>query len=63
MKEAKTLFSSKDDKYAFGELAEVAKRNLATFRAEATPGCLFEFMPVEDRVYFMRRADRNLEAR
>jgi hypothetical protein len=63
MKEAKTLFSSKDDTYAFGELAEVAKRNLATFRAEATPGCLFEFMPVEDRVYFMRRADRNLGAR
>ena len=63
MKEARTLFSSNDDEYAFGEMVEVAKRNLATFRAEAAPGCLFEFMPVEDRVYFMRRADRNPAAR
>jgi hypothetical protein len=63
MKEARALFSSNDDEYAFGEMVEVAKRNLATFRAEATPGCLFEFMPVEDRVYFMRRSDRNPAAR
>jgi hypothetical protein len=58
MKEARILFSPKDDEYAFEEMDEVAKRNLATFRAEATPGCLFEFMPVEDRVYFMRRSAR-----
>jgi hypothetical protein len=37
---------------------EVGKRNLATFAAETTPGCLFQFMPVEDRVYFMRKEDQ-----
>ncbi len=57
MKEASALFSPKDDAYAFGEMDEVGKRNLATFR-DATPGCLFEFMPVEGRVYFMRKKDQ-----
>jgi hypothetical protein len=37
---------------------EVGKRNLATFAAQATSGCLFEFMPVEDRVYFIRKEDQ-----
>ena len=59
MKEASALFSPKDDEYAFCEMDEVGKRSLATFAAEAIPGCLFEFMPVEDRVYFMRKEDRN----
>jgi hypothetical protein len=54
MKEASALFSPKDDKYAFGEMDEVGKHSLATFAAEATPGCLFEFMPIEDRVYFIQ---------
>jgi hypothetical protein len=55
MKEAKALFSPKDDEYAFGEMDEVGKGNLAAFAAGATPPCLFEFMPVENRVYFLPR--------
>jgi hypothetical protein len=42
-KEAKALFSSKDDEYAFGEKDEVGKGNLAAFAAGAIPPCLFEF--------------------
>ena len=61
MKEARTLFSPKADEYAFGEMDEIGKRNLATFTAGATPGCLFEFMPVEDRVYFIRKANEHRE--
>jgi hypothetical protein len=53
MKEAKVLFSQKDDEYAFGEMDEAGKGNLAAFAAGATPPCLFEFMPVENRVYFL----------
>jgi len=56
MKQARTLFSHKDGEYAFGEMDEAGKRNLAAF-AELTPGCLFEFMPVEDRVYLIRKED------
>jgi hypothetical protein len=46
MKEAKALFSPKDDEYAFGEMDEVGKGNLAAFAAGATPPCLFEFHAV-----------------
>lgn len=56
MQEARALFSPADDEYASGEIGEIGKRNLATFAADAIPDCLFEFMPVEDRVYFIRRA-------
>jgi hypothetical protein len=55
-KEAKSLFSPKEDQYAFGEMDEVGKQNLASFAAGVGDGCLFEFMPVEDRVYFIRKA-------
>jgi hypothetical protein len=55
MKQARNLFSLKDGEYAFGEMDEAGKRNLAAFAAELTPGYLFEFMPVEDRVYFIRK--------
>src|SRR5271155_769082 len=54
-KEAKTLFSPMADQYAFGEMDEVGKSNLARFASEVTEGCLFEFMPVEERVYFIRK--------
>ena len=54
MQEAKMLFSPAGDAYAFGELDEVGKRNLATFASEVASGCLFEFMPVEGRLYFLR---------
>src|ERR1700683_1158542 len=50
-KEAKQLFSSMDDEYAFGEMDEVGKGNIADFAAHVTPRCSFEFMPVEGRVY------------
>jgi hypothetical protein len=54
-KETRLLFSPMDDQYAFGEMDEIGKRNLATFASEVTAGCLFEFMPVEERVYFIRK--------
>ena len=56
-KEAKQLFSPVDDDYAFGEMDEVGKSNIADFAAHVTPRCSFEFMPVEGRVYFLRKAD------
>jgi hypothetical protein len=46
-KEAWQLFSPTDDQYAFGEMDEIEKRNLAAFAWEVTAGCLFEFMPAE----------------
>jgi hypothetical protein len=55
MSEAKTLFSSEEDAYAFGEMDEAGKANLAAF-ASAAGGVQFEFMPVEGRLYFMRKA-------
>jgi hypothetical protein len=55
MKEAKTLFSTEDDVYGFGEMDETGKANLAAF-ASAAGGLQFEFMPVESRLYFMRKA-------
>jgi hypothetical protein len=56
-KEAKQLFSPMNDEYAFGELDEVGKSNIADFAAHVTPRCTFAFMPVEGRVYFSRKAD------
>ena len=56
-KEAKQLFSPMEDEYAFGEMDEAGKSNIADFAAHVTPCCSFEFMPVEGRVYFMRNSD------
>jgi hypothetical protein len=56
-KEARQLFSPMGDEYAFGEMDEIGKCNLAIFASEMTPRCLFEFMPVEGRVYFIRKQD------
>jgi hypothetical protein len=53
---ASSLFSQKEDRYAFGEMDEVGKQNLASFASGMGDGCLFEFMPVEDRVYFIRKS-------
>jgi hypothetical protein len=55
MHEAKALFSPVGDAYAFGEMDEAGKANLAAFAA-ASGELQFEFMPVEGRLYFMRRA-------
>jgi hypothetical protein len=59
--EAKQLFSSIHDQYAFGEMDEVGHANVASFAAHVTPRCSFEFMSVEDRVYFIREANRGGE--
>jgi hypothetical protein len=53
MKEAATLFSSERDAYAFGELDEIGKANLAAFALAS--GVQFDFMPVEGRLYFMQK--------
>ena len=54
MTEAATLFSPERQAYAFGELDEVGKANLAAFASIS--GVQFEFMPVEGRLYFLRKA-------
>jgi hypothetical protein len=55
-KEAKQLFSSMDDEYAFGEMDEAGKGNIADFGACDAAGS-FEFMPVKGRIYFIGKAD------
>ena len=50
-----------DDDDAFGEMDEAGKSNIADFAAHVTPRCLFEFMPVEGRVYFIRKADGGVD--
>jgi hypothetical protein len=57
MKEAKTLFSQEGDAYAFGEMDEAGKADLAAF-ASASGNVQFEFMPVEGRLYFRHNAGR-----
>ena len=57
MKEAATLFSQEGDTYAFGEMDEAGKAALAAF-ASTSGNVQFEFMPVQGRLYFMRKASR-----
>jgi hypothetical protein len=57
MQEAKTLYSPVSDAYAFGEIDEIGKANLAAFAVDHG-GPQFEFMPVEGRLYFMRKPSR-----
>ena len=52
MREAAILFSQKNSEYAFGELDDEGKQHLGSFAAE-NQFCRFEFMPVEDRLYFV----------
>jgi hypothetical protein len=53
--DARDMFSALDDEYAFGEMDDDGKRNLASFAAShrADP----DFRPVEGRVYFVRNAN------
>jgi hypothetical protein len=51
IKEEVSLFSPRRDQSVFSEMDEVGKKNLASFAYDA--GCLFEFMPTENRVYFI----------
>ena len=50
--EAAHLFSSKEPEYAFGETDEEGTRRLAAFAAACK--CHFEFMPMQERLYFIR---------
>ena len=43
-------------KYAFGEMDEEGKAEIASFAAQITHRSDFDFMPVEGRVYFTRKA-------
>jgi hypothetical protein len=56
LSEARSLFSHKDDQYAFGEMDEEGKAAIASFAARAEHRSDFSFMPVEGRVYFTRKA-------
>ena len=49
--EARTLFSTKGDQYAFGETDDDGKRNIESFAAQHQ--CNVNFMPLEQRVYFV----------
>ena len=50
--EARILFSTKDAKYAFGEADRDGRRNIESFAAQHQS--VINFMPVEERVYFVR---------
>jgi len=50
--EARTLFSTKDTQYAFGESDDDGKRNIEAFAAQHQS--VIHFMPAEGRVYFVR---------
>jgi hypothetical protein len=50
--EARSLFSSEGAQYAFGETDRVGRRNIESFAARHRS--VVNFMPVEDRVYFVR---------
>jgi hypothetical protein len=54
--EARHLFSVKGDQYAFGDMDDQGKANLAAFAGQVEHRCTFDFMPVEGRVYFTRIA-------
>jgi len=56
LSEARALFSPMDDQYAFGEMDEIGRANLAAFAAQSEHLCDFDLMPVEGRVYFTRKA-------
>jgi hypothetical protein len=49
--EARSLFSTKDAQYAFGETDDDGKRNIETFAAGHQS--VINFMPSEARVYFV----------
>ena len=53
MTDAASLFSPSSVNYAFGELDDAGKHNIASFATKA--GCVVEFMPIEGRIYFTRQ--------
>ena len=50
--EARNLFSTKGDQYAFGEKDDDGRKNIESFGAQHQS--VVTFMPVEERVYFLR---------
>jgi hypothetical protein len=50
--EARILFSTKGAQYAFGETDRDGRRNIESFAVQHRSA--INFMPVEDRVYFVR---------
>jgi hypothetical protein len=52
--EARLLFSPMDQDYAFGEMDEAGKSNLAAFAARSEHRSMYSFMPLESRLYFTR---------
>jgi hypothetical protein len=50
--EARILFSTKGAQYAFGETDRDGRRNIESFAAQHR--CAINFVPVEERVYFVR---------
>jgi hypothetical protein len=50
--EARILFSTKDPQYAFGETDDDGRKNIESFAAQHRS--VINFMPVEERVYFVR---------
>ena len=52
--EARLLFSSMDQDYAFGETDEAGNSKLASFAARSEHRSSYSFMPLESRVYFTR---------
>jgi hypothetical protein len=51
--EARSLFSAKSAQYAFGETDEDGRKNIDSFAAQHR--AVFNFMPVEERLYFVRK--------
>jgi hypothetical protein len=49
--EARRLFSTKGDQYAFGETDQDGRKNIESFAAQHR--AVINFMPVEERVYFV----------
>ena len=59
--EARNLFSAKSDQYAFGEQDDAGRRNIESFAAQHR--AVINFMPVEERVYFVKKIlSRNPQA-
>jgi hypothetical protein len=50
--EARILFSTKRDQYAFGETDQEGRKNIESFAAQHRS--VINFMPIEGRIYFVR---------
>lgn len=53
--EARSLFSTADPQYAFGEMDDDGNAKLASFASAGDRPYEYQFMPAEGRVYFARK--------